>query len=124
MKQPEAFTAQKRLESFVYAFRGLSYVVRSQHNMWIHLCAAAAVVIAGLAFHITKQDWLWLIVAMVIVFLAEIFNTAFEFLCDVVSEKFNPAVEKAKDIAAAAVLVAASGAIIIGVMIFWPYLRG
>ena len=123
MKQPEAFTAKKRLKSFVYAFSGLRYVVKSQHNMWIHLCAAIAIVIAAVAFHITKQDWLWLIVAMVIVFLAEIFNTAFEFLCDVVSEKFNPAVEKAKDIAAAAVLVAAGGAIIIGVMIFWPYLR-
>ncbi len=123
MKQPEVFTAKKRLKSFVYAFRGLNYVVKSQHNMWIHLCAAVAAVAAAVAFHITKQDWLWLIMAIIIVFLAEIFNTAFEFLCDVVSEKFNPAVEKAKDIAAAAVLVAAGGAIIIGVMIFWPYLR-
>ncbi len=123
MKQPEVFTAKKRLKSFVYAFRGLNYVVKSQHNMWIHLCAAVAAVAAAAAFHITKQDWLWLIMAIIIVFLAEIFNTAFEFLCDVVSEKFNPAVEKAKDIAAAAVLVAAGGAIIIGVMIFWPYLR-
>ncbi len=123
MKQPEVFTAKKRLKSFVYAFRGLNYVVKSQHNMWIHLCAAVAAVAAAVAFHITKQDWLWLIMAIIIVYLAEIFNTAFEFLCDVVSEKFNPAVEKAKDIAAAAVLVAAGGAIIIGVMIFWPYLR-
>ncbi len=123
MKPPEAFTAKQRLKSFVYAFRGLNYVVKSQHNMWIHLCAAVAAVAAAVAFHITKQDWLWLIMAIIIVYLAEIFNTAFEFLCDVVSEKFNPAVEKAKDIAAAAVLVAAGGAIIIGVMIFWPYLR-
>ena len=123
MKPPQAFTAKKRLKSFVYAFRGLNYVVKSQHNMWIHLCAATAVVIAAVVLHVSKQDWLWLIVAIVMVFLAEIFNTAFEFLCDVVSTKFNPAVEKAKDIAAAAVLVASCGAIIIGVMIFWPYLR-
>ena len=124
MKKSEAFSAQKRMKSFRYAFQGLAYVVKSQHNMWIHLCITALVVIAATVLHVTKTDWLWLIVAIVIVFLAEIFNTAFEFLCDVVSEKFNPAVEKAKDIAAAAVLVAAGGAIIIGVMIFWPYFRG
>ena len=124
MKKSEAFTAKKRLKSFRYAFQGLAYVVKSQHNMWIHLCVTVLVVIAATAFHIAKADWLWLIVAILIVLLAEIFNTAFEFLSDVVSEKFNPAIGKAKDIAAAAVLVAACGAIIISMMIFWPYIRG
>jgi len=122
MKDNEAFTAKDRLKSFVFAFRGLAHVARTQHNMWIHLCVTAAVLIAAVLLHVGKSDWLWLIVSIVIVFFAEIINSAFEFLCDAASPDQNPAVEKAKDIAAGAVLVAACGAILIGLLVFWPYL--
>ena len=76
----------------------------------------------GLFFHISRADWQILIIAIILVWAAEILNSAFEYLCDVVTAEFHPAIEKAKDIAAAAVLVTAAGAAILGVTVFWPYI--
>jgi diacylglycerol kinase (ATP) len=58
---------------------------------------------------------------MVSVWTAEALNTAFEFLCDVASPEFHPLVKQAKDVAAAAVLIAAMGATIIGLLVFVPH---
>jgi len=88
--------------------------------MWVHLLAGLAVVAFGLFLHLSRADWLWLIASIAFVIFAEIMNSAFEFLCDVVTKEFNPAVEKAKNIAAAAVLVAAFAAVLIGLLVFWP----
>jgi diacylglycerol kinase (ATP) len=56
------------------------------------------------------------------VWTAEALNTAFEFLCDVASPEFHPLIQKAKDVAAAAVLLSAAGAVIIGLLVFVPHL--
>jgi diacylglycerol kinase (ATP) len=122
MKPHKPFSPKGRARSFVYAWRGFAHVVKTQHNMWLHLLVAVAVIALGFGLHVSRADWLWLIASIAFVFFAEIMNSAFEFLCDVASKEFNPAVEKAKDIAAAAVLVAALGAVLIGLMVFWPYL--
>jgi len=53
---------------------------------------------------------------------AEGFNTAIEYVCDLVSPDYHASVEKAKDVAAGAVLVCAIGAALIGALTFWPYL--
>ena len=58
--------------------------------------------------------------ATVVVWTAEALNTAFEFLCDVASPDFHPVVEKSKDVAAGAVLMAAMGAILVGIIVFFP----
>jgi diacylglycerol kinase (ATP) len=63
-----------------------------------------------------------LIVAIVVVWTAEALNTALEFLCDVASPEFHPLVEKAKDVAAGAVLISALGALGIGVLVLMPAL--
>jgi diacylglycerol kinase (ATP) len=68
------------------------------------------------------QDWRWIIVAIALVWVAEIVNTAFEHLCDVVQPDFHVSVKAAKDVAAGAVLIAALAAAAIGVLVFLPYL--
>ena len=115
------FTLAARLKSFVYAFRGLGFMLRTQHNAWLHAAASLAVIVAGLVLHVTPADWRWLVVAMAMVWVAETFNTAVEYVCDVVSPDFSQAVKHAKDIAAGAVLICAVGAAVIGVLTFWPY---
>lgn len=117
------FSFPDRVKSFGYALSGLGFMLRSQHNAWIHLVATAAVVAAGLALQISAQDWRWIVVAIAMVWVAEIVNTAFEHLCNVVQPEFHVSVKTAKDVAAGAVLIAAIGAAIIGVMVFWPYVR-
>jgi diacylglycerol kinase (ATP) len=117
------FSIIARAKSFRHAFAGFWFMLRTQHNAWVHLAATILVAIAGVALHVTPADWRWLIVAIVLVWAAEALNTAFEHLCEVVSPDFHHAVQKSKDIAATAVLICAIGAALIGVLTFWPYLQ-
>ena len=117
------FSVSDRIKSFGYALRGLGFMLRTQHNAWIHLAATTGVVAAGFWFRLGEEDWRWLIVAIGMVWVAEIVNTAFEHLCDVVQPEFHVSVKAAKDVAAGAVLVAAIAAAIIGFLVFLPHLR-
>lgn len=116
------FSIAGRMRSFRYAFKGIAFMFETQHNAWIHLAATIAVCIAGWRLHISSYDWRWLVVAIVLVWFAEAINTAFEYICDVVCPEFHLSVEKAKDIAAGAVLVCTMGAAALGIFIFAPYL--
>lgn len=124
MSAKKPFSPRARVGSFIFALRGLAHVVKTEHNMRIHLAICMAVIVAGGLLGIARTDWLWLIMCMVVVLCAEAFNTAIEILCDVVSPQQNDAVQKAKDTAAGAVLIAAFGSAIIGATLFWPYLFG
>ncbi|WP_240454465.1 diacylglycerol kinase family protein [Caulobacter sp. 17J65-9] len=119
---PARFTIAARLKSFRYAFTGIGFMLRTQHNAWIHLAATAAVVAAGIGLKVRAEDWRWLIVAIVLVWVAEAMNTAFEHLCDVVSPDFHVLVQRSKDVAAGAVLICAVGAIALGALTLAPYL--
>ena len=98
-------------------------MIRCQHNAWIHAVATIAVLLAALLFGISAADWCWIILAISIVWTAEALNTAFEFLADAASPEFHPLIRDAKDVAAGAVLVTAVAAIIIGSIVFWPYVE-
>jgi diacylglycerol kinase (ATP) len=121
LPKPAPFSLAARLRSFVYAGRGIRTMLRSQHNAWIHAAATLTVAAAGLTLQISRADYCVLILAVVAVWMAEALNTAFEFLCDVASPEFHPLVEKAKDVAAGAVLLAAIGAALVGILVFAPY---
>jgi diacylglycerol kinase (ATP) len=112
----------KRIRSFGFAFRGILTMLATQTNARIH--AALTVIAAGLSvlFRLSPDEWTRIIIAIVIVWIAEALNTAFEFLADVTSPGFHPLVEKAKDVAAGSVLIAAIGAALIGVLTFWPHI--
>ena len=83
---------------------------------------AALLVIALSAYvNLTMNEWLWVISAIAMVLVAELFNSSIEKLVDLVSPAFNPKAGIVKDIAAAAVLITAVAAAIIGILIFYPY---
>lgn len=115
------FSLGERIRSFGYAFRGLGFMLRTQHNAWIHLAATAGVIALGVWVNLSFFDWRWIILAIGFVWVAEIVNTAFEHLCNVVQPDFHASVKAAKDVAAGAVLVAACAAAIIGLLVFLPY---
>jgi diacylglycerol kinase (ATP) len=75
------------------------------------------VIAVGVAVRLSVREWCWIVLAITSVWTAEALNTAFEFLTDVASPDFHPIAEKAKDVAAGAVLLAACGAAVIGVMV-------
>ena len=97
-------------------------MLRTQQNAWLHLGATLIVVLVAWLLGVGRDDWRWLIVAIISVWVAETFNTAVEYLCNVVSPGHSEAVKRAKDIGASAVLIAALGAVVIGSVTLWPYL--
>ena len=118
----DPFSVPKRIQSFRYAIRGLVLVARTQHNSWIHAFASALVVFAGFALRVSAGDWCWLVLAMMAVWASEAFNTALEQLADAAVPETHPLIQGAKDAAAAAVLVSAIGAALIGVLVLGPHL--
>jgi diacylglycerol kinase (ATP) len=95
-------------------------MLKSQHNAWIHAVASAIVLILGGLFCLTPSQWCWIVLAIMAVWTAEALNTALELLADVASPEFHPLVEKAKDVAAGAVLISAIGSVVIGLLILGP----
>jgi len=115
------FQLRQRLRSLRYALAGLRTLMRTQHNAWLHAGASVAVVAAGLYFGLTRAEWSWLVLAITAVWMAEAFNTALEFLADAAAPEFHPLIGQAKDVAAAAVLITALGALVIGVLVLGPH---
>lgn len=118
----EEFSIIKRAKSFTYAGRGIWVFIRSTHNAWIHLVVLAIAVALGIYFSITIVEWMVLVLAGGFVLVAEAFNTAIEIDIDLTSPEYHPYARDTKDVAAGAVLIAATTALIIGVFIFGHYL--
>ena len=114
------FSFRQRLQSFRYAFRGIGFMIKTQHNFWVHLGITILVVAAGLFFRISLNDWMLIILAIGLVLSAETFNTAIEQLTDLVHPDTHPVAGRVKDVAAGAVLLAALAAAFIGLLIFVP----
>jgi len=106
------------LESFNVAFEGIIHVLRTQRNMRIHFAIAIGVIVAALAFDVSRLELIALLLAIVFVLIAEMINTALEAAVDVASTSFDPMAKLAKDIAAGAVLIAAINAVAIGYLVF------
>lgn len=108
-----------RLNSFKYAFRGLLTLLQSEINAKIHLAATILVCAAGFYFELSKYEWIWIALAIALVWIAEALNTAIEKLCDLVEPNQSDYIKKIKDMAAGAVLIASIFALILGVIIFY-----
>jgi diacylglycerol kinase len=117
MKQ---FSWKDRGKSFAFAWSGIKAVLRTEHNSWIHLCLTVAAVALGFILKISSGEFLALIISMTIVWMAEIFNTALEKAMDFISTEKHPQIKLVKDLAAAAVLVSAVSALLVGSIIFIP----
>ncbi|KFM99543.1 diacylglycerol kinase family protein [Bacillus clarus] len=112
----------KLLKSFGYAIAGIYFCLRHERNMKVHCLAAVIVICCGLYFHVTEMEWLVLFIVMGIVMSLEMINTAIEKTVDLVTTDIQPLAKIAKDVAAGAVLLFAIIAVIIGAIIFLPYM--
>ena len=95
-------------------------MLATEHNAWVHAGATIAALILGFLLGLAPLEWCVVVLAIVMVWTAEALNTALEALSNVASPEFHPLIERAKDIAAGAVLVSAVGAAVIGVILFLP----
>jgi len=105
---------------FKYARQGLIYAFSTQLNFKFHIVAGLAVVGLGIYLNLNLYDWLYLSIAMALVIVAELFNTAIEVLVDLISPGFNQKAGIVKDLASAGVLLTALLSLIIGLCVFVP----
>ena len=113
-------TVHPRIKAFHYAISGLAALIRSQPHARFHVCATLMVIVAGWWFDIMRHEWVILALAVGLVWVAEAMNTAIEHLSDAITSDHHPLIGRAKDVAAAGVLVAAVTALIVGLFIFIP----
>lgn len=111
---------KKSIRSFRFAAAGIADLFRTQPNAQIHLAAAGLAITAGFYFSVSRMEWVAISICIALVISLEATNTAVEYLTDLVSPDFHPLAGKAKDAAAAAVLIAALGAVVVGCIVFFP----
>ena len=111
---------KSRAHSFQNAFAGLLYPLCCLKNAWIHAVFTFMVLILGLWLQLSSQDWVVIILAIVLVWMAEFLNTALEAVVDLASPEEHALAKVSKDVGAAAVLIAALSSVIIGLLILGP----
>lgn len=120
--EQEKFSTKKRIKSFSFAFDGLKFLLKHEHNTRIHFVATLLVIILGAYLKLHYFEWLIVILCIAAVWVVEIINSAIEQCCDLYSRAYHPKIKTIKDLAAAAVLITALTALIIGLIIFIPKL--
>lgn len=111
-----------RRPAFKHAFRGLKHVLLTQHNARIHVTATILVILLGFILKLEKSEWALVVIAIGLVWITEITNTAIEAFVDLVTQQYHPLAKIAKDTAAASVLFASFIAVILGMIVFLPHL--
>ncbi|MBN1952765.1 MAG: diacylglycerol kinase family protein [Bacteroidales bacterium] len=109
-----------QLRTFVFAFRGIVAFFRLESKAVIHLVAAILAIAMSWILEISAMEWLLVILAIILVFTAELFNTIAEEMADLIQPEKDKKVAYIKDMGAGAVLLTAIGALIVGLVIFLP----
>jgi diacylglycerol kinase len=110
------------VRSFGYAFEGLATIVRTQPNFWVHVCAACAALVLGVLLHLSPVELAIVVLSITLVLVVEAVNSGIETMCDLISPGHHPQIKRAKDISAAAVLIAAAGAVTLALLLYGPRL--
>ena len=120
--KPKKFLLSSRFGSFKFAFEGLVFLLKNEHNSRIHLLAAIAVIILGIIVKLNQIEWIIMVIVTGLVFIVELVNSSIETLADLINPEWNVLIKLAKDYGAAAVLISAIIALIAGCLIFVPKL--
>jgi diacylglycerol kinase len=114
------FSLHARVQSILNALRGLTTLMRYEHNARIYIFILMIVIIAGIFLRISETDWIAILLASGLVFVSECFNTAVEYLSDLLTLEQNENIKRVKDVSAAGVLISAFISVIVGVIVFLP----
>ena len=118
----QKFSWKARGASFSFAFRGIVAFFRTEHNTRLHGGLTASALLLSFFLQISKTEFALILIAITLVWITEIINTAIEKSMDFISTEKHPQIALVKDLAAAAVLVSAVAAFLIGIIIFLPKL--
>ncbi|HBV22514.1 MAG TPA: diacylglycerol kinase [Jeotgalicoccus sp.] len=110
------------LDRFKHPLQGIFQLFKKDRNFLLHSVIAATVICICAAVNITAVEWLFIITAVFLVLITETLNSAIEYTVDLITGDYHILARYAKDIAAAAVLLASIYAVIVGMVILLPYL--
>jgi diacylglycerol kinase (ATP) len=113
-RQTELTKPKGFIGSLNCAIEGILWAAKTQRHMLFHLLAAILALVGALVLRLTLQEFALLALAITLVLFAELVNTAIEVTIDLVSPDFHPLAQRAKDVAAGAVLLASVGAMVLG----------
>lgn len=108
------------LKKFRHAFTGLHVAVTTDNSFKAHLLFSALAVGLALWLGPDLTGWAMVILAIGLVFVAELFNTAIEYLVRMFTNEYHELAEKLLDISAGAVLFAAITALLLAALVFLP----
>lgn len=106
------------LRSFSFAWEGLAFCFATQRHMRVHFAIMALVLTGAWLLRVSQTELLHLLLAMVLVLIAEMINTGIEYTVDLYTTGYDPRAKVAKDVAAGAVLLAALYSIIVAAIVF------
>lgn len=109
-----------RLKSIGYAVKGAFKLITTEHSVMVQFSLAILLIIAGFYFRISREEWMMQILAFGLVLGVESLNTAVEKIADFIHPEFHDKIGFIKDIAAGAVMFAATAAIAVGLLIYVP----
>ncbi|MHB1163028.1 MAG: diacylglycerol kinase [Minisyncoccota bacterium] len=113
---------RKCIQGFRYAFTGLTLAWKGELNFRIEIALAVLATVLAVRLHLSLLEGALVALVISLVLVAEVFNTALEELCDTFQTTHHPRIAKVKDLAAAAVLLASAGALVVGALVFLPHL--
>jgi diacylglycerol kinase (ATP) len=109
-----------RLKSVGFALKGAYKLITTEHSVMVQFSLAILLVIAGFYFQISREEWMMQTLAFGLVLGIESLNTAVEKIADFIHPEFHDRIGFIKDIAAGAVMFAATAAIVVGLLIYVP----
>ena len=120
IKEKKRFSIIARIKSATNAWRGLEILFKTTHNFWLQIIFGLLALYMGIILHVSEIEWLFIVISIGIVIIAETLNTAFEIDIDLTSPNYHPYARDTKDVAAGAVLLSVILAMVVGGIIFIP----
>jgi diacylglycerol kinase len=112
----------RMIQSFKDAARGVIYVFWNEQNFRLQVFASLVVVLLSWYFKLSRSEWVVILLLIFLVIILELINSAVEKFADVLKPRLDLQVQTVKDIMAGVVLLASLGAVLIGLVIFYPHL--
>lgn len=108
-------------KSFQYAWKGLEYTFKNEQNFRIQLAVAVVILALMVIFRVDQWEAVALVFVIMAVLITELLNTILERMVDILKPRLHHYAEIVKDMMAAAVVLSSTGAVIVGLIIFYPY---
>ncbi|MFZ2190228.1 MAG: diacylglycerol kinase family protein [Candidatus Magasanikiibacteriota bacterium] len=109
------------VQSFKEAIQGVAYVFKHEQNFRLQVLISCLVLLLVWLFELSKAEMIVIFLLIILVLILELLNSAVEKLSDILKPRLSLQIGVVKDIMAGMVFLSSLGAVVIGLIIFWPH---